>query len=728
MNIVAFCKNIEQIKLESWTIYPDKQLLTDNDKIERELEPLLFRMLLYFIDNSHRIVTRQELSDEVWQQPYVDDNAINRAISELRKALKSDKQRGQTLKTHYRTGYSFVLDVEIIYKGTQPKSNNVEPDQSAPSVVDKPTYNTQPSSSSRTSSIAKYVWGAVGVIACVAAGVMLKAQLPLATEEPELAAPQSSKYKEYITQLDKEILTWSKGSVAFQDMSSDGAFLAYSFLAEGNRTSALYVKDMKSLQNIKLVEKDGANVMPTGWAADGLNLYYQISRIGENKVCELWSATFTPGSTDANHTKVWDCNAERRMSVTSLENTLLYTKYDYRDRPYISAIFSKDLVSGTEFQVTSPNIRFSGDFYVKLSHSKNEILFLRSIKNGTAIFKANADGSDQELLVRLNYRLRSVEWSSDDSKVMWFDDNENKLMTYELASKIVASMYFPLEKEMHGSMVVSPEQLIFSTKLLDGNIYQIDESTSEPSLTPFSVSDATESLVAPFNHAKGGIYLARGARNQSLWKILDGVRTKLLDLPTTEIVDIVLSQDDSQLLVAYQNQLEIIAMDNLSVVKSIAVSDTIADASWGLNDNLVMTLVKDTSDAWSYSLTEQKFVRLTKKGIHSARMIDETYLYYFDKNYKLFKRELETGNEQVLLDLSDTTHLSWSMTDDFVYFSSGNSVSKMDLASLTVTRLLNVERKTDSFFGIFTGAQDGQVYVYAKRLQNNHLLNVSVAK
>ncbi|OCQ19231.1 hypothetical protein A7985_21090 [Pseudoalteromonas luteoviolacea] len=726
MNIVAFCKNIEKIKLESWTIYPDKQLLTDNDKIERELEPLLFRMLLYFIDNSHRIVTRQELSDEVWQQPYVDDNAINRAISELRKALKSDKQRGQTLKTHYRTGYSFVLDVEIIYKGAHSKQNtDNEPERSVQDRTSAPISNsthTQPRSNS------KLMWGAIGLSVCILLGVAINSYLSTQVESVQVK-PAKESHNEYVTQLDKEILTWSKGSVAFQDMSPHSALLAYSFLAEGERVSALYVKDMKSLQNIKLVEKEGANVMPTGWAEDHLRLYYQVSSIGENKVCELWSATFKQENLlEAEHEKVWDCSAERRMSVTSMDDTLLYTKYDYRDRPYISAIFSKNLNTGTEFQVTSPNIRFSGDYYVKLSHSKTDILFLRSIKNGTAIFKANADGSDQALLVRLNYRLRSVEWSQDDNKVMWFDQNENKLMTYELATQIISSTYYPLEKEMHGYMVVSPEQLIFSTKLLDGNIYRVDESNEAPVLIPFSVSDATESLVAPFNHTDGGIYLVRGVRNQSLWKIIDGVRTKLLDLPTTEIVDIALSPDDSKILVAYQNNLEIITMSDLTVAENVAVSDTVADANWGQNNNIIMTLVKKTSDAWSYNLTEKKFARLTKKGIHSARMIDDTYLYYFDKSYRLFKRELSTGKEQELLDLSDTTHLSWSIAGDFVYFSSGNSISKMDLNSLVVTRLLNVERKTDSFFGIFTGAQEGQVYVYAKRLQNNHLLNVSVAE
>ena len=102
----TFSESIVEIKFGAWCLNPKQQTINDG-VIERELEPLLFKILSYLILNKESIITRQDLIDDVWCQHYVDDNAINRAISELRKALKSDKQRGLVVKTHYRKGYSF---------------------------------------------------------------------------------------------------------------------------------------------------------------------------------------------------------------------------------------------------------------------------------------------------------------------------------------------------------------------------------------------------------------------------------------------------------------------------------------------------------------------------------------------------------------------------------------------------------------------------------------------
>lgn len=82
--------------------------------IVRELEPLIEKLLNYFISNSNKIVSRQELIDNVWQHAYVDDNSINRAISELRKQLKLPDSNHIYIKTHYRKGYSLTYaPVEI---------------------------------------------------------------------------------------------------------------------------------------------------------------------------------------------------------------------------------------------------------------------------------------------------------------------------------------------------------------------------------------------------------------------------------------------------------------------------------------------------------------------------------------------------------------------------------------------------------------------------------------
>lgn len=97
----------------AWRYNAEKSEI-QHESIVRELEPLIEKLLNYFIANSNKIVSRQELIDNVWQHAYVDDNSINRAISELRKQLKLPDSNHIYIKTHYRKGYSLTyVPVEI---------------------------------------------------------------------------------------------------------------------------------------------------------------------------------------------------------------------------------------------------------------------------------------------------------------------------------------------------------------------------------------------------------------------------------------------------------------------------------------------------------------------------------------------------------------------------------------------------------------------------------------
>jgi hypothetical protein len=82
--------NLASLTFGHWTLLPQRKTI-DDGTTTRELEPLMFNLLRYLIIHRKRIVNRQELIDNVWQQNYVDNNAINRAISELRKVLTFDK-------------------------------------------------------------------------------------------------------------------------------------------------------------------------------------------------------------------------------------------------------------------------------------------------------------------------------------------------------------------------------------------------------------------------------------------------------------------------------------------------------------------------------------------------------------------------------------------------------------------------------------------------------------
>ncbi|BBW90251.1 hypothetical protein PS1M3_03380 [Pseudoalteromonas sp. PS1M3] len=91
-----------------WQFISNRCVITSNN-LERELDPLLVKLLLHFVNKPQQIVSRQALIESVWQQSYVDDNAINRAISELRKQLAHPAEKAPLLKTHYRKGYSLTV-------------------------------------------------------------------------------------------------------------------------------------------------------------------------------------------------------------------------------------------------------------------------------------------------------------------------------------------------------------------------------------------------------------------------------------------------------------------------------------------------------------------------------------------------------------------------------------------------------------------------------------------
>ena len=94
-------------KCEAFEFNPKNgNLKTANEEVR--LEPIIARLLTYFIANQNRLVSRAELMQHVWQGQIVSDEPINRGISVLRQALDSS-QRQRFLKTVPRRGYEAIF-------------------------------------------------------------------------------------------------------------------------------------------------------------------------------------------------------------------------------------------------------------------------------------------------------------------------------------------------------------------------------------------------------------------------------------------------------------------------------------------------------------------------------------------------------------------------------------------------------------------------------------------
>ena len=73
-----------------------------------------FDVLLYFVQNPGRVLTRDELLKNVWPDTYVDENSLAQSISALRRALEEKPGDNNYVVTLPGRGYQFVSHVEII--------------------------------------------------------------------------------------------------------------------------------------------------------------------------------------------------------------------------------------------------------------------------------------------------------------------------------------------------------------------------------------------------------------------------------------------------------------------------------------------------------------------------------------------------------------------------------------------------------------------------------------
>ncbi len=78
----------------------------------RSLEPKSFRLLQFLIENRRRVVPKAEILNVIWEGVAVSDNALTRAIAQIRKALDDDPKEPRYIATIPTVGYRFLAPVE----------------------------------------------------------------------------------------------------------------------------------------------------------------------------------------------------------------------------------------------------------------------------------------------------------------------------------------------------------------------------------------------------------------------------------------------------------------------------------------------------------------------------------------------------------------------------------------------------------------------------------------
>ncbi len=89
-----------------------RHVYVDGKKIH--LTPTEFKLLVMLIENAGRVVTQQELLEQVWGHEYADDIYYPRVyISQLRRKIEPDATNPIYIQTEHRVGYRFEKQTRV---------------------------------------------------------------------------------------------------------------------------------------------------------------------------------------------------------------------------------------------------------------------------------------------------------------------------------------------------------------------------------------------------------------------------------------------------------------------------------------------------------------------------------------------------------------------------------------------------------------------------------------
>jgi TolB-like protein len=123
------------------------------------LEPQVFALLAYLVENRDRLVSKDEIFERVWGGRSVSDSALTSRIKIARKLLGDNGKAQRIIKTAYGKGYRFVADVRV--QRDDPVVSHEVPaeDDSTPEIAARPSIAVLPfrliGEASRFSNIAQ---------------------------------------------------------------------------------------------------------------------------------------------------------------------------------------------------------------------------------------------------------------------------------------------------------------------------------------------------------------------------------------------------------------------------------------------------------------------------------------------------------------------------------------------------------------------------------------------
>lgn len=447
----------QQLKVGDWWYLPDQDKLVRRDDLGQvietaDLDNLCQKALNYFLLNAGRLVTRDELLNDVWGVRDVSDGRISRVIRVLRVALGDNSKEPLYIETIPKRGFRFVAPVTVVEQPL-PEPEFTEPNGDTPTPTE--TLRFYPSQ--------RWLIGAALSVVLLLSAVLLWWQ-------------QQQDQPETVPFARIQSLSSMGGSELHAALSADHKYLIYSHSVDREKDFSLILQDMRTMEKRILLADEHSGLNGPVWASSTeYAIFYQ--KLTANQQCEIRKLEFKADTIDIISdnlvTKCGNHSFAARLQLTPDQKFLIYPSRE--DRSGVTALMLYSLETNTVQQLTTPPPSGFGDYSVSLSPSGHQLVFLRDVARTHAqVWLMSLATRDQKLVYESSgfYPLM-VGWSEDQSSIL-LPSSDNVLLGLELESAKLKTIAYTDSPIIEISSYVDDKFLVANGSYWQSSLWKVN--------------------------------------------------------------------------------------------------------------------------------------------------------------------------------------------------------------------------------------------------------------
>lgn len=431
-----------------------------------QLSPRPMAMLLMLIENRHRVVTRDELMEEVWAGVIVEDSNIATNVNRLRQKLANGEAENgeaqQYIETVFGYGYQFVAEVR---EGEAEDSRSAVPPAPEPPPAPPPEPNPvvippEPPAPPEPDGKVRRLYLKLGFAALLAMAAIAAIVIP---GKPAFPDPAKLKHR--------EVTSWANrfgdGQMLLIRPSPDGKMVAYS-KSETDQTD-IFIQEVEKQSPVRVTSDPWPDFSPV-WSPDGTQLAYLSNRGNGVEVAVIDLLT--------RERKVVGTLPARNRGYRLLRWSKKAPRLIYTDE---KNVFAVSLSASETTNLTNLKEDRDGPSEFGLSWDEEKIAYIKFIDGKRALFAARLDGSNAVQLVHAGDGVDYPEWFADNEHIVYGAAYGGAGQVSVISSRGGKPIQLTIGRETASLSHLSPDgkKIFYTVEQTGGNLFRCDLKTGE---------------------------------------------------------------------------------------------------------------------------------------------------------------------------------------------------------------------------------------------------------